>query len=58
MQKTGDYTNAGYAAKAMLDPQYIVSDVPLPQYDEVSSLPYVSWLSDGEARYVRVLKRR
>jgi 4-amino-4-deoxy-L-arabinose transferase-like glycosyltransferase len=58
MQKTGDYTNAGYAAKAVLDPQYIVSDVPLPQYDEISSLPYVSWLSGGETRYVRVLKRR
>jgi 4-amino-4-deoxy-L-arabinose transferase-like glycosyltransferase len=58
MQKTGDYTNAGYAAKAVLDPQYIVSDVPLPQYDEISSLPYVSWLSGGETRYVRILKRR
>jgi len=58
MQKTGDYTNAGYAAKAVLDPQYIVSDVLLPQYDEISSLPYVSWLSGGETRYVRVLRRR
>jgi hypothetical protein len=41
----------------VLDPVYIVSDLPKRGYTEISRLPYSSWLNGGQERYVLLLRR-
>ena len=43
--------------EVVADPEYMVSDVPVDGYSEVSSTPYHSWLA-GQQREVLLLKRK
>lgn len=58
IRATQDYKYIIFPPSAILDPQYVVSDMPDPRYSVVSGLPYTSWLSGGQTRRVLVLKRR
>lgn len=53
----GDFTHSYFAAYAILDPVFMVSDIPLDGYTEIGFLPYTSWLSGGQSRRVLLLKR-
>jgi 4-amino-4-deoxy-L-arabinose transferase-like glycosyltransferase len=53
----GDFTNIPFPAYAALDPKYTISDIHLPGYTQVGSIPYTSWLTGGQQRNVLLLKR-
>ncbi|HKP51807.1 MAG TPA: glycosyltransferase family 39 protein [Chloroflexia bacterium] len=58
IRDTGDFTNLNYPPGAVIDPVYIVSDLPISGYREIDSIPYHSWLEGGVTRSVLVLQRK
>ena len=58
IRETGDLTNINYPPAEVIDPVYMVSDLPEPGYSEIGSLPYRSWLDGGAERRVLMLKRK
>lgn len=57
IRASGNLTHVPFPAELVLDSVYRLSDGPLDGYNVVQTLPYHSWLSGGETRYVYVLKR-
>lgn len=47
-----------FPPSVVLDPVYVISDLPETGYTEVGSIPYRSWLNGGQTRYVLLLKRK
>ncbi len=57
VRATGDYTYAGSPASPLMDAVYVLSDLPVAGYSQVSSVEYSSWLGGGGMRKVLVLRR-
>jgi hypothetical protein len=57
IRASGDYSNAYFPPEAILDPEYVISDVELPGHRLVQGFPYRSWLEGGVEREVLVLRR-
>jgi 4-amino-4-deoxy-L-arabinose transferase-like glycosyltransferase len=46
-----------FPPETVLDPVYVVSDLPLQGYTRADALPYTSWLDGGQTRQVLLLRR-
>ncbi len=63
IRETHDLTHIGYPPEAVIDPEYVVSDLldddlRKQGYVEAGSVPYKSWLDGGVDRRVLVLHRQ
>jgi 4-amino-4-deoxy-L-arabinose transferase-like glycosyltransferase len=58
IRDTHDLSHINYPPDAVIDPVYMVGDLPEPGYSEIGSLPYRSWLDGGQERRVLLLKRK
>ncbi len=58
IRETGDFTYASHPPGAVIDPVYMVNDLPVIGYEQIGFLPYHSWLEGGATRQVLMLKRR
>ncbi|HKP51805.1 MAG TPA: glycosyltransferase family 39 protein [Chloroflexia bacterium] len=58
LREKGEFPPHSFPPFAVLDPTYLISDVPVEGYIQVDSQPYVSWLNGGQERHVLVLRRR
>ncbi len=47
-----------WPANAIEDPEYVVGERSLPDYDPIREVPYTAWLEGGKERAVLVQKRR
>jgi hypothetical protein len=51
-------TEVTFIPAYLIDPEYYLSEVPMPGYDVVRTEQYTSWLEFGQTRTVLVQKRR
>jgi hypothetical protein len=51
-------TEVTFIPAYLIDPEYYISEVPMPGYDVVQTEQYTSWLELGQTREVLVQKRR
>jgi 4-amino-4-deoxy-L-arabinose transferase-like glycosyltransferase len=58
IRETHDLRHLYYPPDAVIDPVYLVSDLPELGYSEIGSIPYRSWLDGGAERRVLLLKRK
>jgi hypothetical protein len=58
INETKDYTYLYFPSYAVMDPVYVVSDLPRDGYKQAGAVPYNSWLTGGETRRVLVLTRK
>jgi 4-amino-4-deoxy-L-arabinose transferase-like glycosyltransferase len=58
IRQTGDLQYVGAPYRAVLDPLFLVSDLPQPGYVQIDSVPYDSWISGGLVNYVLVLRHK
>lgn len=58
IRRTGDTSHAEHPPFAVLDPLYVVSDLPRDGYVQVGQRTYQSWLEGGRTQQVLSLKRK
>jgi hypothetical protein len=58
IRRTGDLTHLNYPADAVIDPLYMVNDMPIQGYNQIGSLTYHSWLDGGSEKQVLLLERQ
>jgi 4-amino-4-deoxy-L-arabinose transferase-like glycosyltransferase len=58
VRQTGDVKYLGAPYRAVLDPLYLISDLPQEGYMRIASVPYRAWLSGGQVNNVLVLRRK